>query len=122
MSERNSVEIPLNDQAKFRLIEINKIKNYFNTEIQERKTMSKKLSKYIAAFDYIDKTLIVLSATSGGINIISFTSVTGIPAELASASFTLVFSLTTGIVKKLLKITRKKKKNTIKLLCLLKVN
>ena len=81
MSERNSVEIPLNDQAKFRLIEINKIKNYFNTEIQERKTMSKKLSKYIAAFDYIDKNLIVLSATSGGINIISFTSVTGIPAE-----------------------------------------
>ena len=48
--------IPLNDQTKFRLNEINKIKDYFNTEIQERKTMSKKLSKYIAAFDYIDKT------------------------------------------------------------------
>ena len=120
MSERNSVEIPLNDQAKFRLIEINKIKNYFNTEIQERKTMSKKLSKYIAAFDYIDKTLIVLSATSGGINIISFTSVTGIPAELASASFTLVFSLTTGIVKKLLKITRKKEKKHNKIVILAK--
>ena len=63
--------------------------------------MSKKLSKYIAAFDYIDKTLIVLSATSGGISIISFTSVIGVPAGLASASFTLVFSLTTGIIKKL---------------------
>ena len=57
--------------------------------------MSKKLSKYIAAFDYIDNTLIVLSATSGGISIISFTSVIGVPAGLASASCTLVFSLST---------------------------
>ena len=45
--------------------------------------MSKKLRKYIAAFDYIDKTLIVLSATNGGISIISFTSVIGVPEELA---------------------------------------
>ena len=84
--------------------------------------MSKKLRKYIAAFDCSDKTLILLSATSGGISIISFTSVTGAPAGLASASFTLIFSLTTGIIKKILKITRKKRRNTIKLLCLLKAN
>ena len=117
MSKLNSIEthsnlnsVPLSDQPKFRLNEINKIKDYFNSEIQERKTMSKKLSKYISAFHYIDKTLIVLSATSGGISIISFTSVIGIPVGLASASFTLVFSLSTGIIKKLLKVTRKKKK------------
>ena len=55
----------LSDHPKFRLKEINKIKDYFSSEIQERKTTSKKLSKYIAAFDYIDKTLIVLSSTSG---------------------------------------------------------
>ena len=61
--------------------------------------MSKKLNKYIAAFDYIDKTLIVLCATSVGISIISFTSVIGVPARLASVSFTLVFSLATGIIK-----------------------
>ena len=61
--------------------------------------MSKKISKYIAAFNYIEKTLIVLSATSGGISIISFTSVIGVPAGLASASFTLAFSLATGIIK-----------------------
>ena len=123
MNKLNSAEIPLNDQTKFRLEEINKIKDYFNSEIQERKTMSKRLSKYIAAFDYIDKTLIVLSATSGGIRIISFTSVIGVPAGIASASFTLIFSLTTEIIKKLLKIMRKKKKkNTIKLLRLLKLN
>ena len=60
--------------------------------------MSKKLSKYIAAFDYIDKSMIVLSAASGGISIISFTSAIGIPAGTASATFTPVFSLTTGII------------------------
>ena len=111
----------MSDQRKFRINEINKIKDYFSSEIQERKTMSKKLSKYIAAFDYIDKTVIMLSATSGGISIISFTNVTGIPAGIASASFTLVFSLTTGIIKKLSKVTRKKE-NIAKLSCLLKAN
>ena len=74
--------------------------------------MSKKLSKYITDFDYIDNTLIVLSVTSGGIRIISFTSIIGVPAGLASASFTLIFSLTTEIIKKLLKVTRKRKKKT----------
>ena len=82
--------------------------------------MSKKLSKYIAAFDYIDKTLIVLSATSAGIIIISFTSIIGIPAGLGSASFTLVLSLTTGIIKKLSKVTRKKKKKHNKIFILAK--
>ena len=80
--------------------------------------MSKKLSKYIAVFDYIDKTLIVLSATIGGISIISFTSVIGIPAGIASESFTLIFSLTTGIIKKLLKVTRKKTKKNNKIVML----
>ena len=75
--------IPLSDQTKFRLPETNKIEDYFNSEIQERKTMSKKLRKYIAAFDHIDKTLFVLSATSEGIFVISFTSVIGVPAGIA---------------------------------------
>ena len=71
MNECNSIKVAskysnLSNQTKFRLNEINKIKDHFNSEIQERKIMSKKLSKYIAAFDYFDKTLIVLSATSGG--------------------------------------------------------
>ena len=70
--------------------------------------MSKKLSKCIAVFDYIEKNLIVLSATSGGISIISFKSAIEVPAGFASASFTLIFSLTTGMIRKLLKVTRKK--------------
>ena len=101
--------IPLSDQTKFRLNKINKIKDYFNSEIQESKATSKKLSTYTAAFDYFNETLIVLSVTIGGISIISFTSVIGIPVGIASASFTSIFSLTTGMIRKLLKITRNKK-------------
>ena len=53
--------------------------------------MSKKVSKYIVAFDYTDKTLIVLSSTSGGISIISFTGIIRVPVGITSASFTLDF-------------------------------
>ena len=86
----------------------------------QRKPCSKKLSKYEAAFDYIDKVLIVLSATSGGVSICSFTSITGAPVGIESASFTLTFSLTTGIAKILLITTRKKKKKHVKILMLAK--
>ena len=86
--------------------------------------MSKKLSKHIATFDYIDKTVIALSATVEGIIIVSFTRVIGVPAGLTSACFTLALSLTTGVIKKLLKITRKKKKkhNEIVMLAKSKLN
>ena len=79
--------------------------------------MSKRLSKYIASFDYFDKSLIVLSTISGSISIASFATVIGIPIRIASASLSHTFSLCAGLVKKLLKSTRNKKKNIIKLLC-----
>ena len=110
------------NQTKFRLDEISKIENYFIEEINQRKSCSKKLNKNVAVFYYIDQALIVLSATSGGVSIISFTSIVAAPVGIASASFTLFFSLTTGITKKLLNITRKKRKSMIKFLCWLKVN
>ena len=100
----------LSDQTKFRLYEIKEIGNHFINEINERKSYNKKLSKYVTTFDYIDKILIILSATTGGVSIFSFTSVIGAPVGIASASFTLIFSLATEIVKKLLNITRNKKK------------
>ena len=71
----------LNDQIKFRLNELSKIDKYFNSETNQRKSCSKKLSKYVAAFDYIGKVLIVLSATSGGVCIFSFVSVVGAQLE-----------------------------------------
>ena len=110
--------LSLNDQTKFTLNEINKIKDSFNSEIQERETVSKKLSISIANLDYMDKVLIVLLATSGGVSTISHASVTGIHAGIISSSFTLVFSLTTGRIKKLLKETRKKKKKHSKVIML----
>ena len=106
----------LTDQTKFRLNEIIKIENYLNSEINQRKLCSKKLSKDASAFDYIDKVLIILSATSGEVSIIWLTSVVGAPVGIASARFTLIFSITTGIVKKLLSITRNKKKKHDKIL------
>ena len=120
MNESNSIETidktNLTNQTKFRLDEISKIENYFIEEINQRKSCSKKLNKYVTTFDYIDKILIVLSATSSGVSIISFTSIIGAPVGIASASFTLIFSLTTGIIKKLLSITRSKKKKHGKIL------
>ena len=97
MNERNSIKAidrtNLTEETKFRLDKICKIENYFHEEINQRKLCSKKLNKYVTAFDYIDKVLIVLSATSGGVSIISFTSIIGVPVGIASASFTLIFSL-----------------------------
>ena len=100
--------------------EISKIEYYFVEEINQRKSCSKKLSKSATIFDYIDITLIVLSATIGGVSIISFTSIIEAPVGIASASFTFIFSPTTGIIKKLLNITRKKKKKHDKILILVK--
>ena len=68
------------------------------------------MSKYVATFDYIDKILIVLSATSDGVSITCFTIAIGAPAGKESASFTLIFSLTKEIIKKLLSTARNKKK------------
>ena len=89
----------LSDQTKFRIDEIKKIENYFNSEINQRKLSSKKLSKCVSTFNYIDKILIVLNATTGGICIISHASVVGAPVGIASAGFTIVFALATGITK-----------------------
>ena len=99
MNKSNSIETidkkNLSEQTKFRLTEIIGIENYFYQEINQRKSCSKKLSKYVAVFDYIDQALIVLSATSSGVSIISFTTIVGAPVGIASTSLTLIFSLTT---------------------------
>ena len=88
------------------------------------KTISKRLSKYISFFDYFDKSLIVLSVTSGSISIASFAAVIGTPVGITSASFSLTFSLCAGLVKKILKATRNKKKkhNKIAMLARSKLN
>ena len=100
----------LKDLTKFILDEINKIKDYLNSEIKDRKDIVEKISQYIVAFDYADKLFITLSASFGTLSIVSHVTVLGIPVGIAGASLTLIFTVTTGVVKKISNITRKKKK------------
>ena len=95
--------IPISDQQQFRLNKINKIKDYLVAEIEKRELMSKRtVSIYIA----------------------SFAIVIGVPVGMESTSFSLSFSISTGIIKKLLKATRnnKKKRNKIVILARSKLN
>ena len=115
MNEINKIN--LSEQTKFRLSEIIGIENYFHQEINQRKSYSKKLSKYITAFDYIDKILIVLSAKTGGVSIISFTSFVETLVGTASASFTLIFfSSNRNSYKNTEYNKKRKRKSVIKLL------
>ena len=128
MAECNSHETHdiypnLHDQQQLRVNKINEIKDYFVAEIKERKLMTKRLSKYIASFDYFNKSLILLSVTTSRISITSFATVIGAPVVIISVSFSLAFLISTGIMKKLLKTTRNKKKhNKIVILSWSKLN
>ena len=108
----------LTDQTKLRLYELKNIENDFINEINQEKSCSKKLNRYVTIVDYRDKILIILRATTGGISIISFTFAIRAPVGIANANFTLIFSLTAGIIKKLLGIRRKKKKKHDQILML----
>ena len=99
MGERSNMYPNLDNHQQFRLNEINEVNDYFIAEIRERELMSKRLGKYIASFDYFDKSIIVLSATSGSICTASFATVIATTAGIASASFSFAFFITTGIVK-----------------------
>ena len=93
--------LELTDVNKYRLDEINKIKEYFDNEIKERKDIIKKLNKYIVSFDYLDKIFITLSASFGTLSIASYTAVVGIPVGITGSSLTLIFTIGKGISKSL---------------------
>ena len=90
----------LKDLTTFRLDEINKIKDYLNSEIKDRKDTFKKISKYIVAFDYADKLFVTLSASFSTLSIASHATVVGITVGIAGAFLTLIFTITTDVVKK----------------------
>ena len=113
--EHNSVDTSNLNNQQFRLNKISEIEDYFIAEIKEKELMSKKLSQYTSFFDYFDKSLIILSVTSGGVSNALFAIVIGVPIGITSASLSLVFSLCTEFVKKSLKATRNKKRSIIKL-------
>ena len=110
----------LTNVNKYRLHEINKIRDYFNNEIKERKDIIKKLNKYLVSFDYLDKIFITLSSSFGTLSIASYASVVGTPAGVAGSSLTLIFTIGTGISKSLLKVTKKRKKKHNKIIALAK--
>ena len=119
----NSIEsidtLNINNQ-QFRLNKISEIEEYFIVEIEERELMSKKIQQiyiYIYIFYYFDKSLVVLSVTSGGVSIESFATAIGAPIGITSASFSLTILLCTGLVKKLLKAKGNKKRSITQLLC-----
>ena len=113
--------IELTDKAestanKYRLDEINKIRDYFDNEIKERKDIIKKLNKYLVSSDYLDKIFITLSASFGTLSIASQATIIGIPAGITGASLTLIFTIGTGISKSLLRVTQKRKKKHNKII------
>ena len=105
MNNLNVIELTDSTANKYRLDEINKIRDYFNNEIKERKDIIKKLNKYIVNFDYLDKIFIALSASFGTLSIASYASTVGTPVGIAGSSLTLIFTIGTGISKSLLKVT-----------------
>ena len=110
----------LTDINNYRLNEINKTKEYFNNEINERKGIIKKLNKYIVGFDYLDKIFIALSASFGPLSVASHAIVVEIPVGIAGASLTLIFTISTGVNKSLLQVTKKRKKKHNKIIELAK--
>ena len=112
--------LELTDMNNYRLNEINKKKDYFANEINKRKDIIKKLNKYIVSFDYLDKIFITLSPSFVTLSIASHATVIGIPAGIAGGSLTLVFTISTGINKSLLRVTKKRKKKHNKIIALAK--
>ena len=107
----------LNNQEQFRLKKINKIKDCFFAKIKERESMSTRLSKYVASFNYFDNALIVLSVTTGSISNASFGTVIGAPVGTVNTRFSLAFSIFTEIVNNCQKQQEiKKNQNKIVLL------
>ena len=110
----NMNNIELADINNYRLNEINKTKDYFNNEVNERKNIIKKSNKYLVALDYLDRIFITLSASFGTLSVASHATVVVIPVGIASASLTSIFTISTGVNKSLLQLTKKRKKNIIK--------
>ena len=116
----NMNNIELSDINNYRLNEINKTKDYFNNEINVRKNIIKKLNKYLVILDYLDRIFITLSASFGTIGVASHATVVGIPVGIASASLTLIFTISTGLNKSLLQMTKKRKNKHNKIITLAK--
>ena len=120
VADASALHLELTDVNKYRLDEINKIKEYFDNEIKERKDIIKKLNKCLVSFDYLDKIFITLSASFSTLSIASYATVLGLPVGIAGSSLTLIFTIDMGINKSLLRVTQKRKKKHNKIIALAK--
>ena len=86
-----NVSANISNEQQLWLNKINEIKDYLLAEIRERELISKNLSKYIASFEYFNKSLIFLSVVVSNISIASFATLIGAPAGIMGASCGLTF-------------------------------
>ena len=112
--------LELTDINNYRLNEINKVNDYFDDEINERKNIIKKLNKYLVTLDYLDKIFMTLSTSFGTLSVASHATVVGITVGIAGASLTLIFTISTVINKSLLQVTKKRIKKHNKIMALAK--
>ena len=112
--------IILEDQSNYRLIEIGKIKDYFNSEIQYKQSLTNKLSKYLTCFDYTEKILTVFLTVFSGTNIFAHVKGRKQLLGLITSVFSLILALSSRIIKKLHQKTKLRKKKHNRLLYLAK--
>ena len=124
LSQTSLETIKLEDQTNYRLIEMGKIKDYFNEEIQYQQSLTNKLSKYLTILDYINKILTVFLTVFSGTNIFTHVKTNKQLLGLISSVFSLIGALFYGIVIKLKEETklRKKKHNKLLYSCKNKLN
>ena len=90
----------LEDQSNYRLSEVSKIKDYFNEEIQYQQFLTNKLSKYLTIFDYSNQILTAVLPVFSETNIFSSVNNKQLLGLITSV-FSLLFSLSLGIIIKL---------------------
>ena len=121
--ECNSIEtISLNEQTNYRLMEIGKIKDYFEQEIKYQQLLTSKLSKYLTGFVYADKILTIVLTVFSGTNIFAHVKEEKQLLGLINSVFSLLFCLSSGVVKKLQQKTKKRREKHNKSLYLAKKN
>ena len=109
--EFDSIETSsLNEQTNYRLMEIDKIKDYLKQEIKYQQLLTGKLSKYLTGFDYADKISIVFLTVFSGTNIFAHVRGRKQLLGLITSVFSLLFCLSSGVVKKLQQETKTRKK------------
>ena len=118
----NLETISLNEKTNYRLMKIGKVKDYLGQEIKYQQFLARKLSKYLTGFDYVDKILTVFLTVFSEANIFAHVKEEKQLFGYITSVFSLLFCLSSGVVKKLQQETKTRKKNTINHCIWLKTN